>query len=50
MQAQVFLSNKYNKWRVIYDAQILSEWETEEVAVAYCAGYNEAIKDNERED
>ena len=41
--ARVFLSNKYNVWRVIQGGDVLSEWQTEEVARAYCEGYNAAL-------
>ena len=41
--ARVFLSKKYNVWRVVYCGDVLSEWETAEVARAYCDGYNEAL-------
>jgi hypothetical protein len=49
MEAVVFRSVKFDVWRVVYDGCVLSDWETEEVAKAYCDGYNAAIKELEVE-
>ena len=46
MIARVFLSKKHNVWRVIRCGDVLSEWQTEEVAKAYCEGYNAALDEN----
>ena len=45
IEAQLFLSNKYKVWRVIQGGDVLSEWQTEEVAKAYCDGFNAALKE-----
>lgn len=46
--AKVYLSKKYNVWRVLQGGDVLSEWKTKEVADAYCEGYNAALDEMDK--